>query len=162
MSLANIQEFISPLVNGPLILADQNGPKPAKPFATLSVRSAVPFRPIRLIPDENGSQANIQGMYLSIEIQSFGVTAFSDAHLTALKLRFETNSMRAESLGLGVSRITNITRVPELLSQSQFEERAIVEVTMYDALIAQDDVGLIESAIVEGESDSGISTYSCG
>jgi hypothetical protein len=151
MSIAAIQSLLAPLVApGPLILADQNGPRPAKPFAALAVRST-PGQPMtyQYDPDETGSAEIVQHREVVVELQTFGANAFEFAQMVGLKLLFPSHVMRAEALGLGVSRINNVLRVPELLNQSQYEERGVLEFTIYDSLAGNDDVGLIENVNLE-------------
>lgn len=147
MSIAALQTLIAPLVApGVLIFADQNGPRPEKPFATLSVRGTPsPAYAYEAKPDIDGIAEISQHAEYTVEVQCFGNGAFNLARMVGLKLLFPSNVMRAELLGLGVSRIINVSRVPELLNQSQYEERGVLEFTVYDALVSSDDVGRIES-----------------
>lgn len=150
MSVANLITLLAPLVSpGLLILAEQNGPRPPKPYATLSVRNVRPAPPVKREVNDAGVIELVQVKYLTCELQTFGAGAMETAELAGLRMRFPTTAMRAEALGLGISRINNALDVPELLNQSQFEERAILEFTVYDALAAGDDVGVIESVEFE-------------
>lgn len=151
MTVAAIQALLAPLVApGPLILADQNGPRPGKPFAALAVRS-MPGHPMTYErePNADGVAELVQHRQVVVELQTFGNGAFEFAETVALKLLFPSNVMRAEALGLGVSRINNVLRVPELLNQSQYEERGVLEFTVYDSLSGLDNVGLIENVEID-------------
>lgn len=150
MSLANIMALVAPLVApGSLILAQQNGNRPPKPYATLDIRTTLPARPYQREPDTAGVTELVQQLYRTCELQFYGVDALARAEIAGLSLRFPTVTARAESLGLGVSRVANALRVPELLNQSQYEERAVLEFSVYDAIVASDDVGLIEGVEFE-------------
>lgn len=150
MSVANIMALVAPLVApGGLILAQQNGNRPPKPYATLDIRTTLPARPYQREPNTAGITELVQQLYRNCELQFFGVNALATAELTGLRLRFPSVSSRAEVLGIGVARVANALRVPELLNQSQYEERAVLEFSVYDAIVASDDVGLIEGVEIE-------------
>ncbi len=144
-----LQEFLQPIVGQELIFSNQNGPRPAKPYATLAVRS-ISEQPI-IEHDLNGdgivSLAKLQRMI--VEVEYFGFGAFSKAQILGLKLQSPRNVDRGQEFGISVSELRGVTRVPELLNQSQYEERGILEFTAYIMVEGDDDVGLIEHAIIQ-------------
>lgn len=145
MSVAALQALIAPLVApGLLILADQNGPRPDKRYATLSVRSTAPITVVKRPVDANGVIEVVQPQQMVVEVQWFGQGSFQSAQEAGVKLRFPSVVDRAEVLGVSIIDIRSVTRVPELLNQSQYEERAILEFLAYDTIALGDDVGLIE------------------
>jgi hypothetical protein len=152
MSVANLHALLAPIVApGPLIFADQNGTRPAKPFSTLSVRSSTPITVVRHKPDTVGIETLDQLLRRTVEVQFFGAGSEEKAEAVALKLRYHTHVLRAETLGLGVSTIRSVTGLAELLNSSQFEERAILEFTVNDNVAGDDDVGLIEHVEIAGD-----------
>ncbi len=148
-----LQEFLQPIVGQELIFSDQNGPRPSKPYATLLVRSIFEQNIIHHHLNANGivSLAKLQRMI--IEVQYFGLGAYSKAQILGLKLQSPSNVDRGDVFGISVSQIRGVTRVPELLNQSQYEERAILEFTAYIMVEGDDDVGLIEHAVIQ-DTDS--------
>lgn len=144
-----LQEFLQPIVGQELIFSEQNGPRPAKPYATLSVRSISEQPIIQHQLNGNGiiSLAKLQRMI--VEVEYFGLGAFSKAQILGLKLQSPSNVIRGDEFGISVSQLRGVSRVPELLNQSQYEERAILEFTAYIMVEGDDDVGLIEHAIIQ-------------
>lgn len=150
MSIESFLSMISPLIAPQkLILSEQNGTRPAKPFATMTVRTVLPSRAEEHEVDESGDVLMSQQQLNAIEVQFYGDHAFEYASQLGLKLRYPTTQWLAESLNIGVARVNRALRVPELLNTSQFEERAILEFTAYDVLSGTDNVGLIESAEID-------------
>lgn len=142
-----LQALLTPIVApAMLILADQNGPRPAKPYATLSVRSTALDPPIELPVDENGMAQMVSYVRVIAELQYYGNGAFQSAQTAGLKLRFRSSVSLAETLGVSVNNIRTVLRVPELLNESQYEERGLMEFAASAYLIGTDDVGLIEHA----------------
>jgi hypothetical protein len=150
MSVAAFISLVSSLVApNKLILSDQNGTRPAKPYATISVRTVTPARPQQSIPDATGAIDISQQQLNNIEIQFFGDNSVELANNLSLKLRFPSTSVLADTLNVGIGRVNQVLRVPELLNASQFEERAILEFTAYDVLSGIDQTDLIEKVEIE-------------
>lgn len=145
-----LQALLAPLVTpGPLIMADQNGPRPGKPFAALSLRSTRPFGPIVEQVDENGFVRVTQYLHVNTELQCFGLGGYARSQMVGLRLMMPSNVQRADSLGLAISRVNQALRVPELLNENQYEERGILEFVAYASISADDEVGLIEQVEIE-------------
>lgn len=142
-----LQALLTPIVApSSLILAEQNGPRPPKPYATLSVRSTALDPPIELPVDENGIAQMVAYMRVIAELQYYGLGAFQSAQIAGLKLRFRSSVALAETLGVSVNNIRTVLRVPELLNETQYEERGLMEFAASAFVTATDDVGLIEHA----------------
>lgn len=152
-SIMPVSAFISlltPLLApNKLILSDQNGTRPAKPYATISVRTIQPDNVQESIPDDDGEVDVWQHQLNTVEVQFFGDNASELANLLSLKLNFPSTSDKAELLNVGIANVSRVIRVPELLNTSQYEERAILEFTAYDVLLATDNVGVIENVEFE-------------
>lgn len=145
MSFANLQTLIAPLVlPGQLIMARQNGPRPPKPFTTIDVRTINPLGTTQRQVDESGNITIIGLIELNVEIQRYGLNSFDAMNELSLKLIYPSNLERADALGLGVSRITQVNRVPEVLNTSQYEESGLLELIVYDSIIGVDYAGIIE------------------
>lgn len=155
MSKANLYSLLAPLspTVGGLIWADQNGPRPEKPYATVAVRSFDPFPVVKQTVDVDGIENVSQLVRLAVEWQFIGLNALDMAKAAQLKLRTDTQANRAEVLNLGVSAVNSGTAVPTVLNTTQIEERAIVELIVYDSEFVLDDVGLIENVEISGTAD---------
>lgn len=153
MARVNLYNFLAPLSPAPggLIWADQNAPRPAKPYATVTVRSVDPSPPVSARVDAAGVIAMTQVIRLSVEWQFIGKNALDLARMAAFRIRSETNLDRAKELGLGILNIDSVYPVPEVLNASQIEERAIVEMAVLDSDAFGDNVGLIEEVEIIGD-----------
>ena len=162
MSVAALQALLAPIfAPGPVILADQNGSRPAKPYATLAVTGADTSggSTIELPVNAAGIVAISEHQRLNVEVQCFGVGSFALAQAAGLRLRFPSHVLRAEQLNIGVSLVRRALRVPELLNQSQYEERGILEFTAYMVLAGTDDVGLIEHTVIVCQGPAPTATH---
>jgi hypothetical protein len=147
---AALHSLLAPIVSPwPLVMADANAPRPPKPFATLAVNAAEPIgRQVERPVDEAGIIEVVEYRELSVEVQFFGPGCFETAQTVGLRVRLPSQVERAETLGVAVASIARATGVSALLNESQFEERGILEFTAYATEQVDDDVGLIEHAIL--------------
>lgn len=149
-TVAALQALLAPLVApGPLILAEQNGPRPGKPFSAVAVRQSRPFGPMVEQVDESGFVRVTQYLHVVTELQCFGLGGFALSQMAGLRLVMPSHIQRADALGLSVARINQAMRVPELLAENQYEERGILEFIAYASISANDEVGLIEQVEIE-------------
>jgi hypothetical protein len=151
MSRANLYALLAPLSPKPsgLIWTDQNGPRPAKPYSTLNIRTTTPLSPVKDPVESDGTQQIAQLALRHVEWEFYGLNASELAEAAALRLRTETTADRAKVLGLGICRVSAYAQTDILLNTSQFEQRAIIEIEVYDSNILVDDVGLIEGVDID-------------
>jgi hypothetical protein len=150
MTVAAFISLLTPLLSPHnLIMSDQNGTRPPKPYATVSLRTIRPARYEESEPDDTGDVDVWQHQLNTVEVQIFGDNASDLANMLALKLNYPSTHDKAELLNVGIVNVGSVLRVPELLNTSQYEERAIIEFTAYDVLLGTDNVGIIESAEIE-------------
>lgn len=146
----SLQSLLAPIVApGALIFSEQNGPRPPKPYATISVVEMSPITVVKTKPDVLGQITLHQQQRLSVQVVFFGKHAGERAEAASLKLHFNTHVERAERLGLGILTVQSTTDNPELLNGSQFEERATLEFIVNNSITVDDDVGLIEHVEIE-------------
>jgi hypothetical protein len=159
MSIAGFIALVAPLLApNKLILSEQNGTRPPKPYATITVRSTRPARPQEGPVDASGIVQIDQQQLNAVEVQFYGDNAVDLANLLSAKLRYPSTQLLADQLNIGIARVNTVLRVPELLNTSQFEERAILEFTAYDTFTGNDNVGLIETVEIEGFDETGVIT----
>lgn len=146
MSRATLYALLAPLSPKPsgLIWSDQNGARPEKPYAAVNVRTTTPMNPVKDRVGDDGTQRVAQLALRHVEWEFFGLNASDLAENAALRLRAETTADRAKLLGLGISRVSSYTQTDTLLNTSQFEQRAVIELEVYDSNTLIDDVGLID------------------
>ena len=138
----------------PLIMADQNAPRPAKPYATLDVTNAGAARWLtELPPDAAGNARFVEHRLANVEVQFYGADAQDRASDLGMRLRLPRHVNRAVDLGLGVAVVNGATSVAVLMNENQYEQRGILEFTCHVGVEITDEVGLIEHTETEGEYD---------
>lgn len=151
-----VAPILAPL---PLIWADQNGPKPAKPYATITVRGGDEAPVVQGEPDAAGIATTREHRLMRAEVEIYGANAFAAAQTLGLKLRLPSNLRRSYELDLGVARVRQATNLTALLDESQqYEARALLEFTFHASEAATDDVGLIEHVVIEAPCEQVISS----
>jgi hypothetical protein len=64
-------------------------------------------------------------------------------------------------LDVSIGHRMMLEHVPALLNESQYEDRAIYQFEFYYTMNVEDDVGLIETVIVEGNYTGALTNLSC-
>lgn len=143
-----LQGVVSPWT---LIYAEQNAPRPTKPYATLSVRSIVhPMHAVASRVDEDGhAEMTAQVLYM-MDLNFFGPGAMERAHDVRAVLRYHSHIQAAHAQGLAYSTITEPVNLSALLG-NQYEERAMFEVNGYALKLGSDDIGRIQRVEVSGD-----------
>lgn len=148
-----VWQLISPIV-APLTLiwADQNAPRPALPYLTLRLMAATPAEnDARGEVTADGEQDLDNPTSATLEVQAYGTGAENAIASLTKRLRFDQHVDRAVQLGIAIGRRIGVTNLSQLVSDSQFEERAMLEVALLFSGHDVDPVGLIETVEVEGE-----------
>lgn len=145
MSLPNILNYLSPYCTpGRLIYRDQNANRPDKPYSTLAVRTTLPAGiHVREI-DSEGMVTVISPVTRTIEVERYGAGAYDRLETIAATIRGPSAVDAATPFGLTIS-VDVVRNIPMLLNNSQYEERAILEATVMDNIITQEELGLIET-----------------
>lgn len=133
-----------------LVMADQNAPRPAKPYATLDVTDAgaAPWL-IELEPDEAGNARFVEHRLANVEVQFYGQGAQERAGALGMRLRLPSNVNRAVALGIGVGTVRGATGISVLLNETQRETRGLLEFTAHVAAELTDNIGLIERVVLD-------------
>lgn len=133
-----------------LVYADQNAPRPGKPYATFKLTSVIPPRfAVEGLPDGGGIVDVTEHATFSLEVMTFGKDAHRIAILLASKLKYPSQVQRIHELGVSIASIGQVLSVPVFFGQ-QSEEQASVEISGYAIVAGQDDVGLVEEVKVTG------------
>lgn len=152
---AALQALLAPIVAPvPLIFANQNAPRPAKPYATLDVQDTRPAAwLVEGEPDADGNATFREHALVNVEVQFFGTGAVERARDLGRRLRLPRHANRATALGLGIARVIAARDVPFLLNETQYEARGVLEFTAYHLAELTDDLGRVER--VELQRDPG-------
>lgn len=144
-------EVLAPmLAPHPLIGANQNGPRPARPYASLDVRSLASARHlIRRAPDENGVALYREDGRATVEVMFHGEGSMDRARAFRQRLRAGAAVNRALARGLSVGPVLALNSVPELLNNDEYEERASFEFALLYAEEFEEAAGLIERVEID-------------
>jgi hypothetical protein len=154
--------LLAPIVApAPLIHADQNGPRPPKPYATLDITStgAAPWL-VEHAPGVDGVSTFTEHRTANVEVQFYGDGAQARAAALGLRLRLPTQVDRATALGIGIGTVRGASSLAVLMNETQYESRSVVEFTAHVTASAEDTVsGAIDDIEIEwpdvGSADTG-------
>lgn len=154
--LPAFRQIVEELSTFPINYADQNAPRDTKPYATIKLRSTVGTDQAELFPqDENDNREVKENNIATLELNFFGPSAISEATRVRSKLIFETtqDALFANEVSL-VDRgvVTNLTA---LLSNTQYEQRAMFEVRAGFRSTEIENVGHIERVEIAGVFTNG-------
>lgn len=133
----------------PVILANGNGPKLERPFATLRVTAGLPQPMQRGLLDDDGIQAIEAIRPVTLELQIFGEEASEIASRIFLSLSRDSVQSEAENRNVSVLDEVTIQDVPALVDGVTYEPRALMTIAAAYTATIYDDVGLIETVIGE-------------
>ncbi|EHL99380.1 hypothetical protein HMPREF9946_03142 [Acetobacteraceae bacterium AT-5844] len=139
----------------PLILADQNGPRPEKPYYSLKVSLIGSAPLIETKPNKQGAAIYHEHGTLQCEVQCFGKDAAALLRQLGIKLRMPLTAIKAEQAGVSIASVDQARDLTALLQASQYEERAILEFRAHAIASVTDDVSLIEHVILNCPAEDG-------
>lgn len=145
-----LMAFLLPLAMPRMIIwADQNGPRPEKPYFTLKT-SAVGTSPLHASPpDAAGVATYREHRLIRCEIGCYGRDAVDLTTALAMRMRMPGAALAAEALGVGLGRFEAVRDLSVLLNTSQREGRAMLEFTASVVGSLAEQVGLIEHVVLE-------------
>ena len=141
-----------------LVFADQNAPRPAKPYVTMKVRR-IEHPTTAVVHDlaANGEATMVEQLTLMLELNFYGAGALIKADDTATLFRYQTRIQAAHELGLAYSRVAAPLDLTMPLG-NQMEERALLEVNGFAIKTGIDLLGLIETVEVEATTGDIVGT----
>lgn len=143
--------MLQPIMGGTVIWADQNGPRPQLPYATLRLSSVQRVGTAHYAdPDANGIQTVIATRESILQVQRFGPESVSAVETFADKLALQTNLDTFSLQKIALFDVSAVTDVAQLLNGLATEPRASVELSIRWVSDQTDDVGLIETVGVSG------------
>jgi hypothetical protein len=138
-----------------IILADQNGERPQKPYFTLKVRSSAGAPLIESKPNAQGAATYHEHTLLRCEVNCFGRDSADLLRRIGIRLRMPSTSDKAAGLGVSISAVDQVRDITALLQASQREERAMLEFNAYTVASVTDDVSLIEHVVLNCPAEGG-------
>jgi hypothetical protein len=94
--------------------------------------------------DADGNARVVVPIVRTIELERYGAEAYERLEAIAARIRGPSAVEAAAPFGLTIT-VDVVRNVPMLLNNSQYEERGILEATVMDNIITQEELGLIET-----------------
>lgn len=155
-----LKSFTALALNNPnlhltIIEANQNAPRPKKPFLTISVGPMnVVAMPVKAAIDANGVQQVISYMSFIAEFNAYSDTRHeSEEILSTLQKYFRTDLAFRHFKGdiSYLSTVSGVMTIPQV-EGVVWENRAILEAEFSVTQTILDDVGLIEHVVITDEA----------
>lgn len=142
----------------PLIIANQNGPRPATLYGTIRIESMHRL-PNHIGPqDVNGVRKVSAHRTGQLEIQMFGVSAYETLDLIMQKFSFDANVEAFEQRGIVFGEPGDLENLPVIRNVSQFDPRAIATVPFSYTRAVDEALSWIETvngtATIEGSIET--------
>lgn len=150
-----IFDLITTAATVPVIFADENGPRPPKPYTAMRVSPARRLAVHRGAVDDAGLQPVAAHRSAQVELQCFGAGCANALDELGQRLHMQAALNRAEQLNLAVTAVGRLRQVPVLRDAATYEPRAVLELTIDYTTTLADDVGVIETVNITGTTDGG-------
>jgi hypothetical protein len=147
--------LISRFAGLPVVFANENGPRPPKPYIQLRVQAAQQFPLHRGAVDDAGEQPVTAHRDASVELQCFGQGAYDALDTLAQRLRMDDALAEAEALDLAVFDIGKVSQLPVLRDASTYEPRGVLELGIRYAVTLVQSVGVIEKLTINSKLVNG-------
>jgi hypothetical protein len=150
---------LAPLNLKNIVWGYQNGPRTEKPYAMVTYTSTrVPDHEIYGQIDDNGVRINSGWRRAVVTIQFYcgQMESHSNASRAVSLLATESSIAKQVELDVAIGHRIMLEHVPALLNESQYEDRAIYQFAFYYTENVPDDVGRIETVILDGTYQGGM------
>jgi hypothetical protein len=148
----DIRELLQMATPVPLIFADENGPRPPKPYATVATRWANRPRENYSRLDDNGVRTTESHRDASVEIHGYGAGIFEALDILSQMLDTEAILQATVARNIAFWDIGQVTRLPTLRDGSTYEPHAVIEISARYVLGVTEQLDFIEH--VEGSIDT--------
>ena len=146
------------MANFALVFANQNMPRLPKPYIVMNVMNVE--IPDHVIYDKEINAAGFRNLYswrrATIELQIYnGIESLVSASILALAIQSERSLEQQGKLNCAIGPRLFFAYVPEMINTSQWEGRAVYHFVYFYTESFADDVGLIETVIIDGTYTGG-------
>lgn len=150
-----IYGIVAELLGCTVIWANQNGPKPKKPFATLRLYA---FRGVGMndeIPTTTLGQVEVKGTHeATLEVQYFGTNAEQKLIELNQALSKPTVLDKCFSADVAFFDAQNVQDLTALLDATNYEERASVDLSVRFILSTTDEPGYLEKVSINADGET--------
>lgn len=145
--------------SGKVIWMNENAPRPVLPYLAIRVSPARRINKDRYSDvDTNGIQTVVGDREFTLSVQAFGYESpVSYLQDFADKLQLITSNDRFRAQGMALRDTSTVMDISALLSNTKYEKRANLDLTVGYRSVQTDNVGVIETANIEGR-DNGINS----
>lgn len=150
-------------LNIDIIWSYQNAARINKPYVMINYTTVdVPDHDFYGKIDENGIRTNSGWRKAIVELQFYcAQESYAKATRTAMLLATERSLDKQCQLDVSIGMRLFLQRVPALLNNSQYEDRAIYQFEFFYTEHILDDTGLIETVIVDGDYTGALTPIHC-
>lgn len=151
--LLEFRQLLQDFAGVQIILGDQNGDRPGKVYGSIR-HEQTSSRPHleELDVDEEGMQNYRAPQTYEIQLQIYGPGAYAILQSVSSRLKTSRSVERTHLLGLSVQGPVVLRNAPSLLDNSQYEERAILEMNVCFMDYVSDESGIIQEVPVDCHS----------
>lgn len=146
-----LYDILQPILGLELILMDQNGPRPALPYAAYKVKSP------QTVKEDHYSDVSNAGIQIVsgdreavVSVQTYGPLALETLHVLMNRLRLTTVMDQFRGRDLTAFKTSPVMDI-STLRDTEIERRANIDIWIRYRSVQNDDVGIIEQADVTGE-----------
>jgi hypothetical protein len=141
-----------------LVFASQNMPRLQKPYIVINVMNIE--LPDHVIYGKDINANGFRNIYAwrsaTIELQIYnGIESLTSASILALAIQSEQSLQQQGKLNCAIGPRLFFAYVPEMLNTSQWEGRAVYHFIFFYTETFAEDVGLIETVIIDGTYTGG-------
>lgn len=147
----------------PVIWSYQNAPRHPKPYIMLNYTNVdMPDHSHYTEINDHGIRINSAHREVTAELQFYaGAESYQFASRAVSYLVSEESLLQQQRLDVAIGPRLFLQRVPAILNESQWEDRAIYQFMFYYTERFEDDVGIIEGVEVEGEYSGALHPLKC-
>ncbi len=151
---SRLYTLLQPIMGGTMIWADQSAPRPQLPYSTLRLGSITEVGMEHYSDVTDLGTQTVLGVRESVlNVQRFGADSVNAVQTFADKLRLHSNLDKFHAQEIACYDISPVTDVAQLLNGIAIEPRASVDLNIRFASDQTDDVGVIETVVMNGEFD---------
>lgn len=146
------------MANFALVFSNQNMPRLQKPYIVINVMNVEV--PDHVLYDREINASGFRNMHswrsATVELQIYnGIESLTTASTLALAIQSEHSLEQQGKLNCAIGPRLFFAYLPELLNSSQWEGRAVYQFVYFWTETFTEDVGLIETVIIDGSYSGG-------
>lgn len=157
-ALWDLLQYSLTSLNANIIWSYQNAARIPKPYLVVNYTTVnLPDHEHYSLPDANGIITNSSWRRATVDLQFYcAKDSYGLASRAASLLATNTSLEKQAELDVSIGHRLFLQRVPALLNESQYEDRAIYQFEFYYTENISDVASLIETVVIDGSYKAGI------